>query len=142
MPTAKILTGVVYQNRSAIMLARIVGIDYTGSTVTNEGKQILAADVSALTYSVIDLVTETAVTNHDAVNIYGSIATIITAALQTPAIWTGKVDATGYNFRYDLAVTAFPTAARKYRVEFKFTTTGSIVSTIAFDVQSLKVYMS
>ena len=142
MPTAKILTGVVYQNRSAIMLARIVGIDYSGSTVTGEGKQIQQSDVSALTYSVIDLVTETAVTNHDAVSIYSTITSWVFNTLQTPAIWTGKVDATGYNFRYTMATTAFPTAARKYRVEFKFTTTGSIVSTVPFDVQSLKVYMS
>ena len=138
MPSPKVFTGVVYQNRSATMLARVVGKDFSGSTVTGEGKQVQQADLSTITCAVYILSDETTAIITPAI----TISAVIFNALQTPAIWTGTVDATGYNFDHTLPITAFPTGAKRYRVEYKFTTTGSTTFTLAFEVDALRLLAS
>jgi hypothetical protein len=108
--------GTAFRNGSATLLARIVG---TG------GAPVLQADVSAVKYTVYLLDDQnpdsrTAVAEHSGVSL--TVADVVFDTLQTDPIWT--IDATGYNFRHVLdvsAYSAFAVAGRRYLVEYQLT---------------------
>ena len=127
MADATDIHGTAFKNGTATLLARVVGA---------EGQPIVQADVSSAKYSVYllddqDADTRTAVTGHDGVSL--TVADVIFNSLQTDALWT--VDATGYNFRHVLDVSAnqaFAMAGRRYLVEFELTPLSGQVILVRF----------
>lgn len=115
--------GQVNEDGSASVLARLVGLDGTGTTVRDvEGPCLLQANVSSITCHVYDLgtskdaATGTEVTPAPTM----TVSTSIYDTLQS-AGWDTYADPAGYNFRHDLAGTYFPTGGHWYLVEYKFT---------------------
>ena len=116
MADAADIYATAFKNGSITLLARIVGAD---------GSPIVQADVASAAYSVYllddqDADARNVVAGHDGVAL--SVASIVFDTLQTDALWT--VDATGYNFRHVLDVSAnqaFAIAGRRYLVEFELT---------------------
>jgi hypothetical protein len=116
MAEANEIHGTAFKNGSATLLARIVG---------HSGANVLQADLNTIKYTVYLLDDQnsdnrTAVDGH--ANVALTIAEVIFNTLQTDAVWT--VDATGYNFRHELNVSAhqaFAVAGRRYLVEYQLT---------------------
>ncbi len=127
MADAADIHGTALKNGSATLLARVVG---------NDGLPIVRADLASIKYSVYllddqDANARTVVTGHDDVSL--TVADVIFDTLQTDALWT--VDATGYNFRHVLDVSANPAfamAGRRYLVEFELTPTAGQVILVRF----------
>lgn len=118
----------VYQVRwqedgTAFIKARVAAPDGTGSStgVPGEGYFLKQADLSTITCLVYDVTGSASVAT--------PTVTISSAILDTPlttqALW--KKGTPGYNFQHTLAASNFPTGGSTYRVEYKFTTTGSNV---------------
>lgn len=119
-------TQAVFEDSGCYLLARIVG---------NAAANIVQADISSINLAVTREggdadVTGTAVT----------VATVIFNTLQTDARWT--VDATGYNFRYEVPAATLAVGGRKYRFEFKFTPASGPVFHVVFKVPTLDLYRS
>lgn len=115
----------VFEDGVAICMARVVGAD---------GSNITQASVDTIKLYVHDaddaeVIGETAVT----------VASAVFDTLQTDARWT--YDDQGYNFRYTVPATAFPTAGTHY-VEFKITDTSGNVFWLAFDCTALEIRAS
>jgi hypothetical protein len=114
MAEALDIHGAAFKNGSVTLMARIVGA---------AGANIVPADISTIAYTVSllddqDPDNRTPVTGHTAVALMP--ANVLFATLQTDALWTA--DATGYNFRHVLDVSAYPAfavAGRRYLVEFQ-----------------------
>ena len=108
--------GTAFKNGSVTLLARIVGAG---------GANILQADLNTIKYTVYLLDDQnpdsrTAVSEHADVTL--AVADVVFNTLQTDAMWT--VDATGYNFRHVLDVSAhqaFTVAGRRYLIEYQLT---------------------
>ena len=108
--------GTAFKNGSVTLMARIVG---------PTGVNIVQADVNTVKYTIYLLDDQnpdsrTAVTEH--ANVMLAVSAVIFDSLQTDAIWT--VDATGYNFRHVVDVSAhqaFAVAGRRYLVEYQLT---------------------
>jgi len=127
MADAMDVHGNVFKNGAAVLLARVVGDD---------GSAVVQADISSGAYSVYLLSDaqadqRTAVSGHQDVALV--IADVIFDAMQTDSIWT--VDATGYNFRLALDVSAnqaFAVAGRRYLVEVRLTPASGQVIVVRF----------
>lgn len=103
------MAGVVYdtigwQGVPFQFLARVEG--FTGA-------YILQSEVSTIAYRVID-----EADGSEVVSGTQTVANVVFDTLQTDGRWNR--DAIGYNFRAQLAGTAFPDNGRRYRVEFQF----------------------
>jgi hypothetical protein len=118
-----------FKNATITLLARIVG---------QSGANVRRADIASLTYSVYLLDDDnadarTAVVGHDAAAL--APADVLFDVLQTDALWTA--DDAGYNFRHVLDVSAhaaFPTAGRRYLVEYRLTPAAGQVIVARFRV--------
>ncbi len=130
MASATDISGSVFKNGSATLLARVVGAD---------GTPVTQASIASAVYS-IELLDEndpdagTAVAGHADVAI--GVADLIYDTLQTDALW--DVDSTGYNFKHTLDVSvdpAFAVAGRQYRIVFQLTPTAGQVILVRFRVQ-------
>lgn len=114
------------EDGTALCLARVTADDATGSAtgISGEGYWIKQADLYSITCAVYD---ESSSTPDTA--IATPTITISSVIIDTPVtdgiLWT--VDRTGYNFKCRMAASSFPNGNHKYRIEFKFTTTGSYV---------------
>ncbi len=116
MPTAADIRGTVFKNGSAVLMARIVGLD---------GTPVGTSDLVDVHYSVLEVDPSdhnslTPVTGHDDVEL--TVGDVFDDTLQTGEPWT--VDATGYNFLHQIDVTtneAFPTAGQSYQVRYEVT---------------------
>lgn len=114
MPEAIDIYGTAFKNGSATLMARVVG---------QSGADVVRSDISTIRYTVYLLDDQnadsrTAVTGH--ADIALTVASVLFDTLQTDAIWT--VDATGYNFRHVLDVSAqqaFAVAGQRYLVEYQ-----------------------
>lgn len=130
-----------FEDGSATALARVTARDATGAAtgISGEGKWIKQADLSSITCAIYDLSSSTPDTATSTPTV-----TISSAIIDTPVtdgvIW--DVDSTGYNFLFDFAATAFPTGNHRYRIEFKFTTTGSAVLWLVYEGVALAVRTS
>ena len=122
------------RNSSPVLFARVQ--DSAGTNITQ-------ASVSTITYSVYlldadwpqDRDNRTAVTGHQAVAVSKTAA--VFDALQT-ADTRWDVDATGYNFRHQIDVSAnacFSVAGRFYLVEFTITPTSGQVLIVQYVVR-------
>lgn len=116
MPTAQDIRGTVFQNGSAVLMARIVGVDNQAVTI---------ADLDEVRYSVLEVDhcdpnSMSVVTGHDDIEL--PVADVFFDTLQTDGAW--QVDATGYNFLHQIDITqnqAFPKAHTDYQVRFVVT---------------------
>jgi hypothetical protein len=115
--------GAAFKNGSATLMARIVG---------SGGVNITQADIATIRYSVYllddqDPDNRTPVTGHSQITL--PVYQVVFNSLQTDPTWT--VDATGYNFRHVLDVSAHPAfavAGRKYLIEYVLTPlTGQVI---------------
>jgi len=133
MADASDIHGVVFKNGSATLLARVVGAG---------GAAITQATISAIKYTIYlldanDPDAGTAVDGHTDVAV-SPVSSVIFDALQTDDLW--DVDATGYNFKHVLDVSAnqaFAKAGRTYRVVFALTPTSGQVILVRFRVQAI-----
>lgn len=124
--------GVVFKDGSATLLARVVGA---------AGTPITPADVAAATYTVFlleeaDPDAASPVEGHE--NVAIAPGELLLESLRVDALW--DVDATGYNFKHVLDVSAkaaFPTAGRSYRILFRLTPTAGQVILVRFRVHAI-----
>jgi hypothetical protein len=127
--TANDIYATAFKNATVTLLARIVG---------NDCANVRRADIASLTYSVYlldddDADARNAVTGHAAAAL--TPADVLFDVLQTDALWTA--DDAGYNFRHLLDVSAhaaFPTAGRRYLVEYRLTPAAGQVIVVRFRV--------
>jgi hypothetical protein len=104
LPVIPITSTLILEDSSVVVMARVLATDRQFA---------VQADVSAIALKVADFTT--AEETHDATLV---VADTVFNTLQTDARWT--VDSTGYNFRYTVPYTAFPTGDRTYRIEALF----------------------
>lgn len=130
MPNANDIHGTVYKNRSATLLAKVVGASaavVTQATIASAKytAYLLAADPTAAPD------TADAITGHTDVTV--AVASLIYDTLQTDAVWTK--DGTGYNLKHVLDVGTtqlFTIAGRWYLVEFMLTPTSGQIIPVRF----------
>lgn len=109
------ITGTVVESSSFSVMARIHA----------SGANITQADVTSIEYQIYPHNSTTAHTGATAL----TVSSVIFDTLQTDARWTK--DATGYNFRHDVAATVLTDPATEYEVEYKFTMADSSVFRLA-----------
>jgi hypothetical protein len=110
--------GTAFKNGTATLMARILGAD---------AAPIRQADVQSIVYSIYLLDDGNAdlrrpVPGHAEVPL--AVGDVIRDTLQSAAPWDSTADATGYNFGHTPDVSqqqAFPTAGRRYLVEYRLT---------------------
>ena len=116
MPTEAIdVYTTLFKNGTGTFMARVIGA--AGTPVSPDA-------IASATYSVYLLNdhepdTREVVVGHNSVAL--QVADILFGSLRTGPIWTR--DPTGYNFQHTLDVSthpAFPTAGRRYLVEYQF----------------------
>jgi len=139
MGTKFTIYGFFNEDGSATLEAREVIRDGTGTTVAGEGNCAKQADLSSITLKVFDISIDPPT---EILSATLTISSVIFDSLQTDATWVPVVDSTGYNFRYIVPTTAFPTGDHKYRVEVKFTTTGGYVWTDRYEGGAVGVFTS
>lgn len=108
------------EDSSAVIMARVEGRPLAPGA---RGAALVAADFSAINYSVVDVTTpgnEQVVSGHSDVAL--APATVISAGLEP---W--HVDTVGHNFRARIAETAFPIGDHEYQVEVKWTHADGLV---------------
>jgi hypothetical protein len=99
-------SGIVPEASAFSILSRVLGMD--GNVLTQSG-------VTAIEYQIFPLDSTTAHVTATPL----TVADVIFDTLQTDPAWTK--DATGYNFRHDIAETVLTDPASDYSVEYKFT---------------------
>lgn len=132
MPEFGEIRGVVFQNASATLLARVLGAD--GNPITLG--QITAAKYSIALLDDEDPARQTPVPGHWEVAVAPSA--IVFASLQKDALW--DVDSVGYNFRHIVDVSsqpAFPVAHRFYLIEYRLTPQSGQVIVLRFRVKAI-----
>jgi len=82
----------------------------------HDGTAAKQADISTITYKVIDTSTGTAVPGHDGASL--TVSAVIFDTLQTHPRWTFS---SGFNFKHTLLYTAFPTGDTIYNYEVTVT---------------------
>lgn len=113
----EIKTAKVWEDSTAVMLARVVGAD---------GDAIVQADIETITCKVMTLAGTVVVSPTVTVN------TAVFDTLQTGDEWTE--DAIGYNFRHALPVTAVPNGGTIYQVEYIFTAADESVFPVVYRI--------
>lgn len=112
----------VFEDSGCYLMARIVG---------NNAANIVQVDITSIALTVTetggDAGTPAAVT----------VATVIFNTLQTDARWT--VDATGYNFRYEVPAATLANGGKVYVFEFKFTPASGPVFHVVFQVPTVNL---
>jgi hypothetical protein len=84
---------------------------------TNDGTNIVQADISSIAYKLFDKAAPTVLITSDTL----TVSTVVFDTLQTDSRW--DVDTIGYNFRWDVPSTLLTAGGTNYRVELKFTAT-------------------
>jgi hypothetical protein len=123
--SAKIVSATVWEDATAVMLARLLGAD---------GDEVVQADISSIACKVFD---------SSGVQIVAPsivVSSVIYETLQTGSEWT--VDSLGYNFRHALPTTAFPTGGETYIVEYVFTAADGSVFPVVYKAKALGLYSS
>jgi hypothetical protein len=102
--------------------------------IEHDGANAVQADIDSIEYQIFPHYSTTAHTTATAL----TVSDVIYDTLQTDDIW--DEDATGYNFRHDVAATTFP-SPDDYELEYKVTFAGSSVvylQPIRLVVQAIK----
>ena len=102
------ITGIVYEDSTFSLMSRF----------TVDGANATQSDCSSITIKAWD------VDDYDTpvLDATLTVSTVVYDTLQTDGRWS--VDATGYNFRYDVADTVCTTPGTQYRFEAVVTTSG------------------
>mgnify|MGYP000105578392 CR=1 FL=1 len=117
----------VWEDTGHSLMARIIGDD---------AANIQQSDISSIAYSVFDLSdTATVVTSGSL-----TVSNVIFDTLQTDARW--DADSTGYNFRWDIPASLFPTGGKDYRIEIAFTPTGGEVFHVVAEANAQALHRS
>ena len=104
------------------------------STVYNaEGTPLLQANLSAIAITVTDITTGTA-------TLATTTLTVSSVIFDTLQGW--EVDNVGYNFRYTVAASAFPTGGSTYAIDVKWTHTDARVGHTVWEGMAQKLYVS
>lgn len=127
MSLPELTKSTIYEDQSAVLLARLVNAD---------GDYITQSTISSIAYQVFDL---------GAAGAQSSTGTFVVAStvfnsLQTGMEWSR--DDTGYNFKATVPASAFPTARRQYRVEVAFTPSSGDVFYAMFEIDVREVLSS
>ena len=112
----------IYEGTGLTCMARITGEDATNVT---------QAAVSSIALNVYSDESTTANSTTALV-----VSSTVFDALQTDARWT--VDATGYNFKFEIDSAEFADGDVTYRCEFKFTPTSGNVWYVIFNVVTVE----
>lgn len=109
----------IWEDQDLVVMARVKGVDR---------QLIIQSTLSSISVTVTDL------SNGEQVStaLAPSVASTVFDTLQTDARWTK--DRTGYNFRYTIPGTYFPSGGRDYWVEVEFTPASGSVFTAAWQV--------
>jgi hypothetical protein len=131
MSSPTIIACEFWEDGAATCLARVTADDASGSAtgISGEGKWIRQADLSSISCAVFDESSSTPDTAIATPSIVVS-SVIIDTPVTDGVLW--DVDPIGYNFKCVMAAASFPTGSHIYRIEFKFTTTGSAVFWVVF----------
>ena len=132
MADASDISGTVFKNGSATLLARVVGA---------QGTLIIQANIASAKYTAYlldenDPDAATSIAGHTDVAV--DVASLIYDSLQKDDLW--DVDDTGYNFKHVLNVSThqvFATAGRSYRIVFELTPTSGQVIIVRFRVHAI-----
>ena len=127
MPVAVLTTQFVWEDASAVLMARIRG---------NDGLNITQSNVTSIAVSVFD--------RNDKANASStaapSVASTVFDTLQTSdPRWT--TDATGYNFKYEMPA-SFLFGETIYRVEIVFTPTSGDVFPLVYELSIRPLFSS
>lgn len=125
MASPVIVTGTVWEDGGASMMARVVG---------NAGANIVQADIQSIARNVF------IGTTLDAGPTALTVATVVFDTLQTDARWS--IDSTGYNFRDDVAAAIFATGDTRYRLEYAFTPASGEVFQVVFEAKAKAIHTS
>ena len=90
----------------------------------------------SLMFRVLDATTPTSAVSTATL----TVADVVFDTYQTDDRW--HADATGYNFRHDIAASVFVTGGHTYQVEYKFTADGGEVFHILGRVQAAPIMTS
>lgn len=120
--------GPVWQNGGASFLARLR---------SSSGSLLTQATTSSITCIVHDMTLDGQTT---IITPTITVASVIYDTLQTGTQWTK--DSTGYNFKYDIAATAFPSAGHIYVTQFKVTPSSGAVFFFQYMNSSLETFSS
>lgn len=104
-----------------IFQARLATKDGTGAVVTDEGKAIKQADVSAISYSVFDMDSTTPATAVASGSL--TVSAVIFDVLTDDNTWTA--DSVGKNFQHVVSGSGFATAGHTYRIVYSITLVGN-----------------
>lgn len=123
--SVQIVTAAVWEDATAVMLARVVGAD---------ADNVAQADISSIACKVFDS------SGAEIINPSITVSSVVYDDLQTGDEWT--VDSTGYNFRHALPTTAFPSGGSIYTVEYVFTATDGSVFPVVYRVTTQNLFSS
>ncbi len=126
------ISGTVFQNGTATLLARVVG---------NDGAPIVQADAATIDCSICLLDDDDPdfrqpLEGHE--NVELDPAAVVSNQLVVDSLWT--IDAVGYNFRHEPDVSlspAFPWAGKKYLVEYRLTPPAGQIVLVRFRLYAI-----
>lgn len=126
--SATVLYGKTMEDQPWTGLWRVCALNGTGSTIAEEGKLILQADVSTITAKCIGLGTNQAATSGTEITPAPTytVAGTISDTLLTLG-WPISKDSSGYNLRMDFGATYFPTGNEWTEIDVTITLTGGSV---------------
>ena len=127
MNASEIIQGLAWEDGDVTCLARV---KYAGAVAS-----FVQAALSTIVRKIFDASTTTPSEATDTATL--TIASTVFDALQTDGVWTE--DATGYNFSDTIAGADLPNG-RRYRVEYKLTTTGGSVFFIVYEITARETW--
>ncbi len=127
MPSPTVHTAVVWEDGTAILMARILGAD---------GTAVDQSDVSTIDLEVFDLNSSTPKIAVRSESLTVSVV-IFNTLVTSDARWT--VDTTGYNFLYTAPASDFVDGNRNYRFKFRVVATTGEVGFVVYDLTTKDV---
>lgn len=124
MPNAAYITGTVYEDASASIIARVLGLN---------GVALKQADVSTITYAVTNVRSGTSIATGTL-----TISAVVFDTLQTGGPWS--VDVTGYNFLHNAPGTFFPDGGETVQIDYTFTMSDASIVKVAVRPKVLNTY--
>ena len=117
------------EDSSVSLMFRVLGDD---------AQAITQATIASVTFAAYDLDATTPTSAGSTATL--TVADVVFDTYQTDDRW--HADATGYNFRHDIAASVFVTGGHTYQVEYKFTADGGEVFHILGRVQAAPIMTS
>jgi len=121
-----IITGTAPEDTSVSNMARVHA----------DGVNLTQATTSSVTWKYWDKADSGTVIDSGSL----TVSSVIFDTLQTDARW--DEDATGYNFKHDVANTAMASGGKTYRFEYKLTATSGAVGHALFEINTVELWGS